>query len=172
MAGTYHIYVQPDLNKTLYYPGIIDSTLPLTFEQFWGIHVMLKILFPDDPAHENAYRHLEMYSDRDDYPIMLEDDLDNYNIYVRPYTDYLDEQVRAGKPWRDVIYENPDDPDNSRYTAIFFGRDIPVRGYVLQFDSLEFVQGALSVARWFGLNPRFHITDLFDGNTPMEIIDI
>ena len=170
MAGTYDIHVQPNPNKTLDDPGVIDSLLDLTFEQFWGIHIMLRVLFPDDPVYENAYRHLEMYRPDYDHPIMMEDDLDNYSVYVGPYTDYLDEQVRAGKPWRDVIYEDPNNPDNDRYTAIFLGRDAPIRGYVLQFPSLEFLQGAISVLNWFRLDPRVHIVDIFDYNTMMEII--
>jgi hypothetical protein len=81
--------------------------------------------------------------------------------------------LEDGATWREAITYifTQGEPITQRYTAIFWDL-INIIGVIVQFDSLEFLQGAISLCQWFRVNWRDQITDIHDGDTAVEIVNV
>lgn len=163
---SYRIRLQPNLERTLGEPGTIETTLDLTLDQYNGIRAMGFVLLGGEANH-----HFEI--------------TDSYGVFIQPMmpssvtvstarseADYFTiiDLLNQGNSWSDVIMQTVAEvaliPDN--LTGVFW--DILTREFwVIQFETPQFLQGAISLCQWFGLNWHDHITDLHNGNTAVKI---
>jgi hypothetical protein len=167
----YTIQLQPDLTRTLNDPGIITFRLQLIPDQLDGIRAMARMLFEGDTSD-----HLIMWL------ISLSQQInlvvpDRNEVTVEFNADAGSEMYHAieeGLTWREAItYVFPESsiPITQRYTAIFWSL-VNTLGIIVQFDNLEFLQGAISMCQWFRLDWHQHIADLHDGDTEVEISNL
>jgi hypothetical protein len=173
----FQVRVQPNPERHLNGGDENFSTLSLTPDQFYGIMKMSSILFDGYPEFHLTLTRLGLgrpfqFPIRDPY-------------YVTILTSSVSNARQQGEPWREAIRHTGlsgllSPPVTMRYTALF-GNYIPVipRSHgaqtmwtIVQFDSLEFLQGAITACQWFGLNWREYIRQIHDGNDLMTIDNI
>jgi hypothetical protein len=173
----FQVWVQPNPERHLNNGGVVVSTLSLTPDQFYGIMRMSSTIFDGYPEFHLTLTRLGLgqpfrFPARDPY-------------YVTILTSSVNNALRLGEPWREAIRHTGlsgllSPPVTMRYTALF-GNYIPsvprshgaqTTWTIVQFDSIEFLQGAITACQWFGLNPREYIKEIHDGNTLMDIANI
>lgn len=167
MASThlYQILVQPNVNRTLDNPGVRVFEMNLTPEQLAGIVLMARALFPGA-----AFRHIGVYN-LQGLTSQLPPQLQVTQLIYEPFTERLNQYLGQGIPWRLAIRLTfpQSAPITRRYTALLASLDGAITQYV-QFDTPEFLQGAISVLKWFDIEPwDDQIMDLHENDTRIEI---
>lgn len=166
----YTIQLQPDLTRTLQDRDTILFPIYLTSSQLDGIRAMAHTLFEGDT---NDHLIVWLITLLHDVNLIVPE---RNQVTVDFNADAVSEMYHAiedGGTWRDAItYVFPDSvPITQRYTAIFWSL-LNTLGIIVQFDDLEFLQGAISLCQWFQLDWHQHITDLHDGDTEVEISNL
>lgn len=182
----YPFLLQPDPERTVFEPGTIYFRIRLTRDQLRGIAYMADALFTDrrdldSPVYESG-NHFRESLERVQIPgsqFVWASSEDSIIAFVRNvYISSFREALNRGVPWTSVII----DPNliqfcrfpsiNSRYTAVLLNYFNTTFGEIVSFTNLEFLQGAITMCRWFGLNWREWIIEIHEGDTPMEVINI
>jgi hypothetical protein len=160
---TYQIFVQPNPGHYLYTPGTIEFDLELTPEQLSGMMMMYYVLHLD-PFRFRIHLNWEMPS------LVI---THSHYIATMQSFDQLREYLEQGHSWLEAIrLQWPTAPPiTQRYTADFWSEEID-RGYIVQFNTLEFLQAAISVCQWLSLNWRDHIHDIHEGDTRVEVTNL
>lgn len=187
-ARPYWFRLQPDPEQTLRDPGTIEFTIDLTRSQFRGISNMVHAMFTswvqlESPVNKSVL-HLGRYLVPNStvwFPLTsYQEDV----IAIIPITHMSglhQESIRSVIPWTHLI-QNPEvimfPPGRPRptitkpYTAILVNYYGGVFGVIVQFDNLEFLQGAITLCEWFRLRWRDYIMDIHEGDQLMEVTNI
>jgi hypothetical protein len=186
--NTYRILLQPDPDRTLDDPGTIEFTIILTQNQLIGIADMARVLFtdrrdPDNPVNESGLR-INYFEVRSNASIPVNIGPGNSIAYVpNVYLSDFREALNRGVPWTVAVTDPtlvqvlPSRPDSysvpiNMYSAIFLVYYNTFSGEIVEFESLEILQGAISLCQWLGQNWREWIMDIHHGNTRMVVDNI
>ena len=169
----YNISIQPDISKTLDDPGVITDQIQLSFDALAGILNMAYVLFI---RSEEMDQHISIQ----DYESAMYLRLPDHGFERGPHlVSHMNDRIKYGLqrgPWK-IAIENPLNDElqhniTMQYSCVFesiYPLDSPLKEiWILQFDDLEFLRGAISVCQWFNLDPHDHIYSVHFGNTFMD----
>ena len=168
---TFDFSVQPNLRLTLNDPGVISNPINFHRKTFPGIIHMGNTLFG---SIDEMNKHIRIYDPETDYWQLTDDYLDNSPHDVSRMNRDITEDLDQGRTWTQAIELNEEllHPITQKYTVMFtakFPLDSPLKeSLIVQFNDLEFLQGAISICQWFNLDPHDHITNLHEGDTAIE----
>jgi hypothetical protein len=170
------ITFQPDPNRTLRDPGVIDFRINLDSRrlaaraQLAGIVIMMTVLFEPNITH-----HIEIHRPMAQELTYLDPFVRGHIVKIGPEMwPIFNSLVNSESRWSQVIAGLPGrhgSINESSYSAMLWNYPRTTR-YIFNFQSLEFLQGAITACRWLGLNPREYITHLHAGNTAMEVVNL
>lgn len=167
----YEIKLQPDPNRNIHDPGTQVVEITLTPDQVNGIANMRNALYPINfqlsiDLDPQTRRHLP--------PRQQHFHLNSQGvgfISADHYTQLMN-LVTAGTPWLEAIQQVlPFAVIRNRYTVILWSQNNDF-GNLFEFNTPEFLQGAISLCQWLRLNWRDYISNIHDGDTPMNVMNI
>jgi hypothetical protein len=173
MGDLYRITVQPELDQNIYESRSDEDQIHLTPAQLDGIATMSYALFNGDTV--NHLRIIHLNSQRQivtSQPTLAEPYIVSYNIGNTEMSELL-HFLQLGYPWRESLYLTLPGiaPLTKRYSAIFWDI-LGDQGILVEFDSPQFLQGAITVCQWFNLNWPGFITDLHEGDEMVRVTNM
>lgn len=182
----YRFLLQPNPNRTISEPGTIEFMISLTPNQRQGLATMAEALFVD--------RHNEFTIESGLHIRVLVLNLpngphtfDEFGPLQHPYISFMT-VARFHRlwnhriPWTQAI-RDPDLVRTSRsrqalnrpldpYTAVLHSYRDRDDGYIVEFRDPEFLQGAITMCQWLGLDWRQYITDIHESDQLMEVTNV
>ena len=166
------ITIQPNPGKTFNQAGTFQINERLNDQQTAGVLLMAYNIFGDDYYHHIG---LQLYKPKGEVLFRPEYFFDRflvtaakqfllYDPYRESWTQYIYRlAARAG------IYSLLPKNITKPYTVRFFNTQTNSSA-IHQFETLSFIQGAISVTRWFKLDWRRYMDNLHTGDEKLEII--
>jgi hypothetical protein len=164
------ITFQPDPNRTLRYPGVIDFQINLDPRQLAGLVIMMTVLF-----EPNIIQHIEIHRPMSQELTYLDPFVRGAIVKIGPdMWPIFNSLVNSESRWSQVIADLPGRHEflnDAIYSVMLWNYPCTTR-YIFNFRSLEWLQGVITACRWLGLNPLEYITHLHVGNTAMEVMNL
>jgi len=178
------IYIQPNLNLTLYDPGVIKISYSLigdsiSYEHYWGLLIMSFVLFGGNDDHIAFFENTTNISfDQSDHSPK---DILAYHRHKLGYLHYMRgphliaydshyQPDRFGETLDEFLetFEHPgiyDSKDYINYTCHLVGQGEAI----IKFKSLDFLQGVVDICTWFNLKISDYVYKLAHNNEPYQI---